>query len=67
MKRLLRKHEALGKPSMKQKPCGFYEAKHTCLFRVAKPRFMGKAHFIFHTPQVCFIRPDSSRRELSGR
>ena len=44
--------------------CDVYEAKHTIpFFRVAKPRFIGEADFIFHTPQVCFICTSVHRRD----
>ena len=48
--------------AMKHSLCS-YEAKHTLKFHVAKPRFIGEADFIFHTPQVCFICTSARPRD----
>jgi hypothetical protein len=31
-------------------------------FRVAKPRFIGEADFIFHAPKACFIPKQKGMR-----
>ena len=63
MKHLLRKYEVLAREH-EAEAYGFYEAKHTRLLHVAKPRFIAtqlRLHFSC-TAGVLHLRPSSSKR-----